>query len=159
MLYSICQQIGKLSNSHRTGKGKFSFQCQRNAIPKNAQITKQLHSSHMIAKWCSKVSKPDFKSRWTVNFQMFKLDLEKVEEQEIKLPTLLDHRKSQRVPERHLLLLSALLTMPMSLTVWIKTTTTTTTTTKKLENSSRDGHTRPLYLPPEKSVHRSRSNS
>ena len=38
---------------------------------------------------------------------MFKLDLEKVEEQEIKLPTLLDHRKSQRVPERHLLLLSA----------------------------------------------------
>ena len=29
----------------------------------------------------------------------------------------------------------------------------------KLENSSRDGHTRPLYLPPEKSVHRSRSNS
>ena len=61
---------------------------------------------------------------------MFKLDLEKVEEQEIKLPTLLDHRKSQRVPERHLLLLSALLTMPMSLTVWIKKTTTTTTTKK-----------------------------
>ena len=29
----------------------------------------------------------------------------------------------------------------------------------KLENSSRDGNTRPFYLPPEKSVHRSRSNS
>ena len=29
----------------------------------------------------------------------------------------------------------------------------------KLENSSRDGNTRPLYLPPEKSVCRSRSNS
>ena len=29
----------------------------------------------------------------------------------------------------------------------------------KLENSSRDGDTRPPYLPPEKSVHRSRSNS
>ena len=84
---------------------------------------------------------------------MFKLDLEKVEEQEIKLPTLLDHRKSQRVPERHLLMVSALLTMPMSLTVWIKKKK------KKLENFSRDGHTRPLYLPPEKSVHRSRSNS
>ena len=27
------------------------------------------------------------------------------------------------------------------------------------ENSSRDGNTRPLYLPPEKSVYRSRSNS
>ena len=29
----------------------------------------------------------------------------------------------------------------------------------KLENSSRDGNTRPLYLPPEKSVCRSRSNN
>ena len=29
----------------------------------------------------------------------------------------------------------------------------------KLDNSSRDGNTRPLYLPPEKSVCRSRSNS
>ena len=28
----------------------------------------------------------------------------------------------------------------------------------KLENSSRDGNTRPLYLPPEKSVYRSKSN-
>ena len=30
---------------------------------------------------------------------------------------------------------------------------------KKLENSERDENTRPPYLPPEKSVHRSRSNS
>ena len=30
---------------------------------------------------------------WTVNFQMFKLDLEKAEELEIKLPTS-DHQKS-----------------------------------------------------------------
>ena len=29
----------------------------------------------------------------------------------------------------------------------------------KLENFSRDGNTRPPYLPPEKSVYRSRSNS
>ena len=34
-----------------------------------------------------------------MNFQMYKLDLEKAEEQEIKLPTLLDHRKCKRVPE------------------------------------------------------------
>ena len=31
---------------------------------------------------------------------MFKLDLEKAEEPEIKLPTLLDHRKSKRIPEK-----------------------------------------------------------
>ena len=39
-----------------------------------------------------------------MNFQMFKLDLEKAVEPEIKLPTF-DHQKSERVPEKHLLLL------------------------------------------------------
>ena len=33
---------------------------------------------------------------------MFKLDLEKAEEPEYKLPNLLDHRKSKRVPEKYL---------------------------------------------------------
>ena len=42
---------------------------------------------------------------WTENFQMFKLDLGKAEEPEIKLPTSLDHRESKRIPEKHLLLL------------------------------------------------------
>ena len=50
VLHSICQQIGKLSSGHRTGKGQFSFQSQRKAIPKNTQTTTQLHSSHMLAK-------------------------------------------------------------------------------------------------------------
>ena len=34
-LHSICQKIGKLSSGHRTGKGPFSFQFQRKAMPKN----------------------------------------------------------------------------------------------------------------------------
>ena len=38
--------FGKLSSGHRTGKGQFSFQSQRKAMPKNAQTTTQLHSSH-----------------------------------------------------------------------------------------------------------------
>ena len=59
----------------------------------------------MLAKYCSKFSKPGFNRMWIVNFQMFKLDLEKAEEPEIKLPTLLDHRRSKRVPEKHLFLL------------------------------------------------------
>ena len=50
VLHSICQQYGKLSSGHRTGKGQFSFQSQRKAMPKNAQTTAQLHSSHMLAK-------------------------------------------------------------------------------------------------------------
>ena len=50
VLHSICQQIWKLSSSHRTGKGQFSFQSQREAMPKNAQTTAKLHSSHMLVK-------------------------------------------------------------------------------------------------------------
>ena len=42
--------FGKLSSGHRTGKGLFSFQSQRKAIPKNAQTTTQLHSSHTLVK-------------------------------------------------------------------------------------------------------------
>ena len=48
--YSVCQKFGKLSSGHRTGKGQLSFQSQRKAMPKNAQTTAQLHSSHMLAK-------------------------------------------------------------------------------------------------------------
>ena len=36
----------KLSSDHRTRKGQFSFQSQRKAMPKNAQTTTQLYSSH-----------------------------------------------------------------------------------------------------------------
>ena len=39
-------ELGKLSTGHRTGKGQFSFQSQRKAMPKNVQTTAQLHSSH-----------------------------------------------------------------------------------------------------------------
>ena len=48
VLHSICQKFGKLSSGHRTGKGQFSFQSQRKAMPKNAHATTQLHSSHML---------------------------------------------------------------------------------------------------------------
>ena len=86
MLWKCCTQyaskFGKLSNGHRTG-----FQSQRKAMPKNVQTIAQLHSSYMIAKKCSKFSRPGFNRKWTVNFQMFKQELEKAEESEIKLQT------------------------------------------------------------------------
>ena len=97
-------KFGKLSSGHRTGKGQFSFQSQRKAMPKNVQTTAQLHACHTLAKKYSKFSKPGFNSMLTENFQMFKLDLAKAEEPEIKLQHLVDHRKSKSVPEKHLLL-------------------------------------------------------
>ena len=50
VLHSICQQIWKLSSVHRNGKVQFSFQSHRRAMPKNAQSTAQLHSSHTLVK-------------------------------------------------------------------------------------------------------------
>ena len=41
-------KFGKLSSGHRTGKGQFSFPSQRKTMPKNAQTTAQLHSSHTL---------------------------------------------------------------------------------------------------------------
>ena len=43
-------KFGKLSSGHRTATGLFSFQSQRKAVPKNAQITAQLYSSNMLVK-------------------------------------------------------------------------------------------------------------
>ena len=50
VLHSLCQQIWKTQQLPRTGKGQFSFQSQRKAMPKNALTTTQLHSSHMLVK-------------------------------------------------------------------------------------------------------------
>ena len=60
VLNSIYNKFGKLSSGHRTGKGQFSIQPQRKAMPKNVQTTAQLHSSHTLANSCSKFSKPGF---------------------------------------------------------------------------------------------------
>ena len=54
-----------------------------------------------------------------VNFQMFKLVLEKAEEPEIKLPTYAGSFKKQERSRKTSI--SALLTMPKPLTVWITT--------------------------------------
>ena len=50
VLHSICQQIWKTQQWPQDWKDQFSFQSQRKAMPKNAQTTAQLYSSHMLAK-------------------------------------------------------------------------------------------------------------
>ena len=123
MLWKCCTQyvskFGKLRSSHRTGKSQFSFQSQRKAMPKNAQTTTQLHSSHTLVKWCLKFSKPGFSKTWTANFPMFKLveRHQKAEEPEIKLPTSAGSSKKQESSRKTFV--SALLTMPKPLGMWI----------------------------------------
>ena len=50
VLHSICQKIWKISSGHRTEESQFSLQSLRKAMPKNAQTTTQLHSSHILVK-------------------------------------------------------------------------------------------------------------
>ena len=76
-------------------------------------ITLILHGSKVMLKF----SKPGFNSMWTMNFQMFKLVLEKAEEPEIKLPISIGSWKKQESSRKTSI--SALLTMPKPLTVWI----------------------------------------
>ena len=115
MLWKCCTQyaskFGKLSSDHRII-----------SIPKkgNAKKCSNYHTIALVShttKVCSKFSKLGFRSMWTVNFQMFKLVLEKAEELEFKLPTSTGSSKKQESSKNTSI--SALLTMPKPLTVWI----------------------------------------
>ena len=105
VLHSICQQIWKTQQCPQDWKRSVFI-----PIPKKGNA-KECSNNHTIvlishaSKLMSKFSKPGFNNTSTKNFQIFKLVLEKAEEPAIKLPTLLDHIKSMRVPEKHLLLL------------------------------------------------------
>ena len=78
---------------------------------------------------------------------MFKLDLEKAEEPEIKLPTSVGSSKKHEFQKN----------IYFCFIDYAKAFDCVDH--NKLENSERDGNTRPPDLPPEKSVCRSRSNS
>ena len=84
-------------------------------------------------------------STQTENFQMFKLDLEKAEEPEIKLPTSVGSEKARELQKNFCFIDFGKASDCVN--------------HKTVENSSRDGNTRPPELPPVKSVCRSRSNS
>ena len=84
----------------------------------------------------------------TVNFQMFKLNLEKAEEPEIKLPTSAGSWKKQE---------SSIKNIYFCFIDYAKAFDCVDN--NKLENSERNGHTRPPDLPLEKPVCRSESNS
>ena len=50
VLHSICQHIWKTQQWPQDWKRSVSFQSQRKVMPKNAQTTTQLHSSHTLLK-------------------------------------------------------------------------------------------------------------
>ena len=100
-----------------TGLEKISFHS--NLYKKgNAEECSNYHTIALVS-YASKVMLKILQARLQqyVNFQMFKLDLEKAEEPEIKLSTSVGLSKKQESSRKTSI--SALLTMPKSLTVWI----------------------------------------
>ena len=94
LLLKCCTQyvrkFGKLSSGYRTGKGQFSFQSQRKAMPKNIQECSNYHIIALIShtsKVMLNILQVRFQQSMKQNLKMFKLDLEKAEEPKIKLLT------------------------------------------------------------------------
>ena len=145
VLHSICQQIWKIQQWPQDWKRSVPIPTLKKGNIKESSK----YGTIALISHASKVMLKILQARlqlWTVNFQMFKLDLEKAEEPEIKLATSTESaKKSSRKTS-----ISAWLTMPKLLTVWITT---------NCGKFFRDGHTRPPDLPLEKSVCRSGSNS
>ena len=108
-------KFGKLNSGHRTGKVQFACQSPKKG---NAKECSNYHTIALISH-ASKVMLKSLQARLQqyVNFQMFKLVLEKAEEPEIKLPTFTGSSKKQESSRKTSI--SALLTMPKPLTVWI----------------------------------------
>ena len=148
VLHSMCQQIWKTQQWPQDWKRSIFIPIPNKGNAKECSnyctIALISHASKVIIK----ILKGRLQCTWTKNFQMFKMDLEKAEEKEIELPNLLDHQKSKRVPEKHLLLL-----------YWLCQSLWLCGSWQTVENSSRDGNTRPPDLPLEKLVRRSGSNS
>ena len=106
VLHSICQKIWK--TQHWPEDWKMSVFI---PIPKkgNAKECSNVRTIALISH-ASKVMLKILQTRLQqyMNFQMFKLHLKKAKEPEIKFPTFLDHRKSKKITEKHLVLLYGL---------------------------------------------------
>ena len=115
VLLSICQQIWKTQQWPQDWKRSVFI-----PIPKNGNAKKcSNYCTIALISHASKVMLQILLARLQlyVNFQIFKLDLEKSEEPEIKLPTSAGSSKKQEISRKTSI--SALLTMPKPLTVWI----------------------------------------
>ena len=111
-------KLGKLSSANRTGKGQVSFKSQKGAMPKSVQTTTQLQSFHMLAFLVTlKILQARLQQYLNRKFPVVQTGFRKAEEPEIKLPTSAGSSKKQESSRKTSI--SALLTMPKPLTVWI----------------------------------------
>ena len=107
-------------------------------MPKNVQTTTQLHSSHMLAKKCSKFSKPALQQHMNHELPDVQAGFRKGRGTRDQIANICWIIKKARDSWKTSTLAS--LITPKPLTVWI---------TRKCGKFLRNGNTRPFYLPPE----------
>ena len=134
-----------------TGLEKVSF----HSNPKERQCQRMFKLPHIITHltcWQSnaKFSKPGFNSTWTMNFQMFKLDLEKGRGIRDQIANICWIIVKAREFQKNIY---------FCFLDYERQSLWQCASQQTVENSSRDGNTRPPNLPPKKSVCSSRSNS
>ena len=110
---------GRPSSVHRTGKGQSSSQFPRRILLKNVITIRQLHSSPMLVRSCLTSCMLGFCIMQNKNLQMSKLDLDKKEEPELKLPTFAGSQRKLGNSRETSTSVSS--TRPKPLTVWIIT--------------------------------------
>ena len=115
VLHSICQQIRKTQQWPQDWKGPFSFQFLRKAMPKNAQTTSQLHSSHMLVML-------KILQAWLHQYMNRELpDVQAGFRKGRGTRDQIAAGSSKKQESSRKTSISALLTMPKPLTVWITT--------------------------------------
>ena len=121
VLHSICQQIWKTQQLPQDWK-RLAFvpiHCPKKGNANECSNYRTIALISQASEVMLKILHPGFSNTWTVNFQMFKLVLEKAKEPEIKLPTSFWSLRKQESSRKTST--SAQLTMPKPLTVQITT--------------------------------------
>ena len=94
VLHSICKQIWKTQQWPQDWKRSIFIPIRKKDNATECSNYRTLALVSHTSKAMLKFSKPGFSNTWTVNFQMFKLVSEKAEETEIKLPTSIKFQKN-----------------------------------------------------------------
>ena len=100
MLYSICQQIWKTHQWPQDWKRSLFSPIPKKGNAKECSSYCTIALISHVSKILLKIFHVRLNSMWTMNFQMFKLYLEKAEEPEIKLPTSFGSEKKQQSSRR-----------------------------------------------------------
>ena len=117
VLHSICQQIWKTQQWPQDWKRSVFIPISKKGHAKECSNYCTIALISHTSKVMLKILQARLQQYVNCNFQMFKLDLERAEEPEIKLPTSTGSLKKRESSRKTLT--SALLTMPKPLTVWI----------------------------------------